>query len=437
MNVRKIWIPVVALAFVLPAIAVEGATETDIGFSLGEEYKEAYTKYLDNFWDLVEDRGSTREGILEWAKNHVEILREYYPERLGLLEEVSTSTGIGFLEMVAISSLLPIEGGCTVSGSTGPATKDGKTYMSWNMDLSFMGKPVTLLLSGIWALIPQFSVVQMPDRYSYFVAGLPLSCGIGVMNEKGLALSANAVDSTDYGDGLTHLEIISMVLERCETAEEAVELMKSVPIFSGTEQTGMLWNMNYLWADAEGGMVSVECTHNHFHAEYAGEEGILAQANHFQYLDCYEVGGPTPEDDYESSWMRGNRMRDLLQRYHGEIDVELLQETIVTDTQYTVGRFGREWGTYDSICREFFGQFPGRVPVTTLCVFVSSPMDKKIYLNPGDPKIFNWIEIDVGSILEDPSILVELLYSTIAPFLQPQIVRVIALAIKALARIPG
>ena len=234
------------------------------------------------------------------------------------------------------------------------------------------------------------------------------------MTEKGLTLSTNAVDSTDYGDGLTHMEIISMVLERCENVEEAVALMSGIPIFSGTEQTGALWNMNYLWADAEGGMVSVECTHNYFHAEFVGEKGILAQANHFQYLDCHEVGGPTPEDDYESSWIRCERMWDRLEQHHGEIDVELLQEKIVTERQNTAERFGREWGTYDSIYREFFGQFPERIPVTTLCAIVSSPMDKKIYLN-GDPDISDWIEIDVGEILENPSIITEFLYSTIWP----------------------
>lgn len=353
-EIEKMLIPAIALALVLPALALgtDERYEQDYWY-IGRE--ELYHDYLGYFWDWMEDRGSTREGVFEWAEGHVGMLEEHYPERLELLKEFSASTGIEFLEAVAMASLVPLEGGCTVSGSTGSATKDGKTYTSWNMDLTFIGKVSTLLLGGIWSLIPQFSVVRMPDSYSYFVAGLPLGIGIGIMNERGLTLSANAVDSTDYGDGLTHVEIISMVLERCENVEEAVELMESVPVFSGTQQTGMLWNMNYLWADAEGGMVSVECTHNYFHAEFADENGILAQGNHFQYLDCYEVGGPTPEDDYESSWIRTERMWDLLRLYHGDIDVELLEEKIVTDTQYTVERFGREWGTYDSICRSSSG----------------------------------------------------------------------------------
>jgi hypothetical protein len=64
-------------------------------------------------------------------------------------------------------------------------------------------------------------------------------------------------------------------------------------------------------------------------------------------------------------------------------------------------------------------------------------MDKKIYLNPGDPKICPWVEIDVGEALENPSALVAFLYDTIGPLLQVVITKIIALVIKVIARIPG
>jgi hypothetical protein len=325
----------------------------------------------------------------------VEALRKYYPEQLARLQGLSDAVGIDLLKVVATSIYLPplIFKGCTTGAAAPPATKDGEVYLVWSADLwafpllfpvlpiinipavliglvsPLFGFLMTIPLKQLLVTVPPLAVVSPPGKNEYIMLGIPLIAGIGLLNDKGLALVGNACGTSDCGDGLTAIEIPNLVMERCSAAKEAAEFIEGTERFSSSGFS--LFNLNYLWGDAEGGIASVEATHNYFAVAYSGNEshfeyvngevvkttgksGILGQGNHHQYLDYHETGAPSPgPDGYQSSWMRCARMWELLRENYGNIDLQKA-ESFLCDRANGPTMFGIQQGGFNSICRTEF-----------------------------------------------------------------------------------
>ena len=379
----------------------------EYGFSLGQQWKQLYRLVLDISWkpfNLVTD------DPLQAARKHVEALQKYYPEQLARLQGLSDAIEIDLLKVVAASIYLPplFLKGCTTSASAPPATKDGEVFLTWNLDLwPFWG------LKQLVVTIPPLSVVSPPEKNSYIIFGIPLIAGIGLLNEEGLALVGNACGTTDCGDGLTAVEIPNMIMERCSTVKEAAEFIGSVDRFSSSGFA--LFNLNYLWADAEGGIATVEATHRYFtvaysgsdeyHFEYVngevvktkGEMGILAQGNHHQYLNYNETGAPSSESDgYQSSWIRCARMWDLLRENYGNIGLEKVM-SFTGDIENGAEILGKKRGGYNSICRTEF-------PIGWIDYYIGSITHK--YVHTGKPAWFADLYI-LGPDNTDATIVVQ------------------------------
>jgi Acyl-coenzyme A:6-aminopenicillanic acid acyl-transferase. len=194
--------------------------------------------------------------------------------------------------------------------------------------------------------------------------------GDGLMNDKGLAAVINACwVREEEGGGLTRKERLSKVMETCSDVYQVVELLNSAPRFSKFgigEDRQHQWN--YLFADVNEGIASVEATHNYFAVKYGKETGgILASGNHHQFLDYNITGSWSKErkpNGYKSSWIRTGRMWDLLRENHGEIDFE----KVVSFTKDTANGSAPGIGGYDSICRyeerDMTEKCPGFTPDT-------------------------------------------------------------------------
>jgi hypothetical protein len=218
-----------------------------------------------------------------------------------------------------------------------------------------------------------------------------------LLNDKGLTFVGNAVAMKDEGPGLSNMEILNKIMDRCSTVREAAKIIESSPRFTSSEFGPC--NMNYLLGDAKGEIASVEATHQYFAVKYGKETGgILAQVNHHQWLDYNKTGAYSPED-YVSSWTRGERMWELLRENKGEIDLELAM-SFTADTAN-----GQEPGVggYESICR-----YKERVdPLShydpsregTCFTFVIQPKEKIVWWCGAHPDEAPYIKIDLSEYL--------------------------------------
>jgi hypothetical protein len=436
-------IPAGALSITYNVNAGSKDVDYQYGFELGDSNKGGYLIAISSFWELpIDEEKSMREAAI-----HVKFLGENYQELLSRYQGLADALGIDLLEVIATAMNMPsfLFRGCTTSASAPPATKD-EVYLSWNLDImSFWG------LKQIMTF-PIFTVTSIPGKYRYITFGLPLIAGIGLLNEKGLALVGNACGTSDCGDGLTAIEIPNMIMEQCSTAKEAAEFMRGIERFSSSAFS--LFNMNYLWGDAEGGIASVEATHNYigvgysgwdeYHYEYdraddqiakvRGMPGILGQGNHHQYLDYHETGAPSPgPDGYPSSWIRCARMWELLRENYGEIDLEKV-ESFTADSENGIQAGPIKQGGFNSICRTEFpfgfidyyiGSLTGKYvhdgmpavvgdlvilgPDTTNWALVIQPKERIIWWAAGWPSVFPFWPIYCAPLLgvDGPSVSVE------------------------------
>jgi hypothetical protein len=144
------------------------------------------------------------------------------------------------------------------------------------------------------------------------------------MNTDGLCAAINAVGMTDAGEGLSAFELNNLYMETCSSVEEALATTRSQPrgIVPGI-MSSILMNANTLLADTTGEAALLEYSHNHLQVTRAADHrGVLASANHHQFLDRGLTGGADPviEPVIAGSYARLARMWELLGIYHGAID---------------------------------------------------------------------------------------------------------------------
>jgi hypothetical protein len=446
-------VPVRAMSISSTAVNAKDDVDYQYGYELGESYKDVYLTVIQGFWELPLE--INEEEAMTKAAAHVEFLEEEWPEQLSRYEGLADALEMDLLKVVATAMHMPsfLFKGCTTGASAPPATKDGQVYLSWNLDIMSLWWVFKQIMT-----FPLLSVTAIPGKYKYITFGFPLIAGIGLLNEKGLALVGNACATGDCGDGLTALEIPNMAMERCSNVQEVAELIESVERFSSSAFS--LFNMNYLWADAQGGICTVEATHNFFkaafsepnenHMEYdhandqivmkPGMPGILGQANHHQYLLYEQTGAPSPgPDGYPSSWVRAGRMWELLRENYGNIDLEKVKSfTADRENGVQVGPFKQ--GGYNSICRTelpfgvtdyYIGSITGKYmhdglpaivgdlvilgPDTTDWALIIQPKERIIWWAAGWPSVFPYWPIYCAELLgvEGPSVSVEDSFLTI------------------------
>jgi hypothetical protein len=378
-------------------IHIDAQSDYEYGLKEGKIFHDRYHLIADKFWKLMEGKGMTREMVRKKAGEHRQLLEEYYPSFLQRLEGVSSATGLSLMNVVAMEMYLPSlimkRDACTTTAVGPLATKDGQTFISWNVDQAYDWK---LILS--WYALPlPLIICDIPGKYKYVKFGiLPSIFGFGLLNEKGLAYGANQVTVEDKGDGLTSLELNNLAMESCATVKEVANLYSNATRQSADDTLetlyGLTSNMNTVWADSEGKILCIEYTHNYIATAY-GIKGILAEANHHQWLDPNLTGAPKPGDSFsaDGSYCRAERAFDLLEEYYGSIDVDFYKKVLTCDHGSGIVK---DKPDYWDICRHCFytPNFPWDVLslkyfAGTNCAIVTQPTTLTIYYCPGHPCI--------------------------------------------------
>lgn len=325
--------------------------------------------------------------------DHIEYLEAYYPEHLKRMKGVERATAIPPQELMFIGASM---GGCTTSASAPPATLGDEVLLTWNVDFLYDLRTVLKDASTspevdapIMFGKPFFHIRDIAGHNKVFYFGIPGVLEMPILNDQGLAFVGNAISLEDEGAGLSAIEIVNKVMDSCSTVEEAAELINNSPRLTSSQSN--LRNLNYLFADAKGGIASIEATHSYFVVKYGKEtNGILAQANHHQWLDFRDTGAPRPPQpgNHSSTWVRGTRMWALLEDNQGTIDLEKAM-SFTRDTKN--GPEPGAGGRY-SICR------PGYRNETwgTIFAFVIQPRERVVWFCGARPDEAPYVKIDLS-----------------------------------------
>ncbi len=305
--------------------------------------------------------------------------------------------------------------GCTNFTAVPPATSDGKVYVSWNFDLP----PWFRTLVGRMPLY----VRDIAGSKPYVCMGLPVLFGIGIMNGDGLSSCVNSVGAMDSGEGLTFFELNNLAMETQSTVDGAVGVWRDNPreVVPGLAMA-IIMNANNIFADMQGDAAVIEHSHNHMAVEKAADHGgVLASANHHQFLDRSLSGGadPVSEPLITGSYARLARMWELLETFKGDMDLGAIR-MITTDhglNYSTLGEFGIERSIYDeriddaTICCHPWNFFrhlrrlelvEAMVEMNvarTLNNILMDPARCTVYITPGNPCRKQWVPVWVGDAL--------------------------------------
>lgn len=326
---------------------IEAKDEFGFGRAAGRGRERLFRHAIDYALASLARRGADAAEAAARTRRHLALLADRYPAQLERVSGLARALGKEAREVAMGGlALASIAGpGCTNFTAVPPATSDGRAYVSWNLDLP----PWFRLVVGRMPLY----VRDIAGGKPYVCMGLPVLFGVGVMNGDGLSSCVNSVGATDGGEGLTFFELNNLAMETQSTVDGAVSVWGDNPreVVSGLA-TSIMMNANSIFADMNGGAALIECSHNHMAVERAADHGgVLASANHHQFLDRALSGGadPVSEPLVAGSFARLARMWELLEAFKGNIDPQTAR-FITTDhglNYSTLAEFGMERSIYD------------------------------------------------------------------------------------------
>ncbi len=396
---------------------IEAKNEFTYGYVAGRGRERLFRAALRHAALSMRKRGVDEKIMAAKAGRHMRLLEERYPAQLerisGLARALGTEPHEVAMGGMALASLART--GCTNFAAVPPATSDGKVYASWNFDLP----PWFRFIVGRMPLY----IRDVKGSKPYVCMGLPVLFGIGVMNGDGLSSCVNSVGAMDSGEGLTFFELNNLAMETQSTVDGAVSVWRDNPreVVPGLA-IAIIMNANNIFVDMSGDAAVIEHSHNHMAVEKAADHGgVLASANHHQFLDRSLSGGADPVNEplITGSYVRLARMWELLEFFGGNIDMRTIR-MITTDhglNYSALTEFGMERSIYDervddaTICCHpwnFFRHLRRLELVEalvemnvakTLNNILMDPCRCTVYITPGNPCRKQYVPVWVGDAL--------------------------------------
>lgn len=256
--------PKVAGGTRVPIIHLYGSP-AEKGRQLGEAIKESMPllieKYLMSFVASEETRKKFISQALQMEKH---IPEEYIVE----MKAAAEAAGVPYEQFLVASTFLDVSRTffCSCFAVKNELTRDGKLIFGRNLD--FFHRDIAHKHSLV--------VVYHGDgeHNSFVTVTWPGIIGaLSGMNEAGLALAVmNVYGYRDSIDGIPYTILFRMILERCETVDEAIEMVKNAKRTAGN---------NLMLCDAKKNAVVIEMT-----ADEIGVRRIknnsLVSTNHFR-----------------------------------------------------------------------------------------------------------------------------------------------------------
>jgi len=236
---------------------------------------------------------------------------------------------------------------CTLAGATGTATVDGHPLIASTSDDPFTIRTRLVVVAPSQGY--KFIATQIDSLPGTAIVEFQHMHGRGV-NERGFAYTwsgapPNPEHEPDYSQayGLPFQQFGRLLLSGAQSVNEAIELLKSNP---------RAIHGNFLFADASGEVALVEVSTHSLNVETRIHDGWLGRTNHWISPQMARIGHYSGDKD--SSTVRLDRIRALLEEGSGQLDVEFLarcfrDHATLEKTTWSICAHGHN-GSPDGIC---------------------------------------------------------------------------------------
>ena len=368
----------------------------EIGFKTGKEEYHMF-KLINFLIQLTHLKKIDKQEINIQVEGLTDEQSFFYEELRGLSDAVD----IPIERLISIKNFLhsTMSKRCTITASTGAATKYNETFLTQNID-SNLGD---FAVNFIWSILSaKLRVKRQSLRYRYVYFGIPILFEFPIMNEKGLGWGDTYIPHTenesrfvDKGPGVFGdawgIEWIRLIIMTCENVSDTVQFYKG-NLKPKTETA--FWSD--VWCDKNDGIIMIEMTNSYLATAYRNStditqsrEDILWHVNHHQYLDSNLTGSILPSECPDSV-IREKRAHELLLDNYGNITIDVCKK-ICRDHK---GGYDPDKKDSADICRH-----PDKNSLAlTRVSWIVQPKNLTVYYTRGPPCSFRYIKCDFSKI---------------------------------------
>ncbi len=342
---------------------IESLSPYDYGYKAGRYLKGSCSyKFLYVLSNIFDNTPIDKN----YVENQIQNLEQYCPFYLDELRGLSDSTNIKLENLIILQSKMHslFGGECTATLSTGDATKNNETFLTFNVDTSIDGFKKILFQTIFHRIFSfKFFIAKiLTMKYEYAFWGVPVLYEFPFLNEEGLGwgspgtlLTKNQSRKIDEGAGIPTMLLERLAMMTCKNVSEVAKFYKDTN--RASQKDAGFFHVydcsSSCFCDKEGGILVIEQTHDYIvtvfgnSTDITGAPGdILWHANHHQWLDPNWTGSVYPNEDLSSAF-RAERARELLETNYGNITLEVCEE-ITRDHGGGYNKNGKDSG---DICR--------------------------------------------------------------------------------------
>lgn len=261
-----------APAYAGPLVELSGSPQ-----ELGSEHAKALEQQIHTlhhkYLDVYIGSGARRFIALGAAK----LFEPYFlPEHLSEVDALANAESMDEREAVLAQCFLDLSPIAACSTITLPASAAPDHIARFGRDLDFPSLNIADKFSTVFIYRPQ-------GRYHFAAVGWPGMIGVlSGMNEHGLALANMEVSRGPRVPGaMPYTLLYRMVLERCKTVAEAIDLVQKTARQSAN---------NLMLMDASGDRAVLEITPEAVVVRRASDSSPLISTNHQRGEDCDTTG---------------------------------------------------------------------------------------------------------------------------------------------------
>ena len=279
----------------------------DIGFQQGEKFKDDVEKIVNQFFQIYDGFGLSKEQVLRRAMRYVPFIEDYSPEIAEEMKGIAEGSDKDLAEIAMIVAYYEIydriafSSGCTSIGVSPQETKDGVAYVAQNWD-----DDVNWYWGGKMPRLLKKRRKTGPEVLAYVYPGMPASAGL---NSSGIGLCWNTCHCERSKVGVPTYVILTEILhqERIGDALGAIIRAERAESF------------NFMMGDKNGEVYNVEASPDFYDAQYV--ERFMGHANHFESKKI-PIERDMIIEFIPDTIIRHNRMNKLLKTKAGEIDLK-------------------------------------------------------------------------------------------------------------------
>ena len=335
----------------------------EIGKQYGIACHDSLTSSINTlFRDISMFQKVSKEDIIATAKKYLPLVESFDPELIEMLKGQAEGAGVPFDEVFTLRCKLElgmyyqrISTLCTSFAVTGNATEGGKTIIGQTYDLT-PGITIDLVKTKFASGMEQLSLV--------FAGG---GAGELPLNSAGLGMALNVMISPTE-EQLLNVPCACVVPK----AMRQKRIGDALGVICGAGRSILY----YAFASGEGDIIGIETRPDDYNVMQP-ERDILIHTNHY-LTERFKRGDKTFGFMEGDSYIRIQRLKRLMEKHYGELNVKLMGDFFTDHTDYP-----------RAICKHTdmgvqFGE--------TLAAVIMVPEDRIMYATYGQPCQYEYLE---------------------------------------------